>query len=190
LILDRNLGDPIELGNKGLVSTGGICQAWLSRLDNIKKKKANDPDISPLARVTGPPLLIIRQPTDDPATIDVDESKFPTRGTVLFTVYDPGNVDASTGFCVGTSFVIQLDFEQDINPAIPEDCQTGSATAQVIKIGIGFITLTAGPTSPILALSGIGFKGIATLQQSPLPGPTPTTPNITVLSWQELSCDY
>jgi hypothetical protein len=196
--------------------TYGICQAWVKRVDEIiiydaaedgcgesdcTNGEDDDNDglidegistnntVSRVARVTGSPLLVIRQSQgDDPSTPDVNEANLPTTGTAIFTVYDPEQIEVESGLCVGTSYAILVDFHHDGSFG---DCTVaGTAVAQAISIGVGFRTLTAGPTSPIMAASGIGSDSQATLGAGP-ESPWPTAgPEITVLSWQELSCDY
>jgi hypothetical protein len=177
-ILDKTLDD-------------NICQTWVARLTELQLIDDNgqvllnddgtERRLTGLARVTGPPLMIIRKPGEN--------ETLPTRGTVLYTVYDSGTVDSSTGYCVGTSYAVLLDFEHQIGDP-EEPCDTGSASAQIIQIGIGFITMTAGPTSPILALSGIGKGSQASLGL--FTGETHAQPlsDMTVLSWQEMDCRY
>ncbi|UCF80806.1 MAG: hypothetical protein JSV08_09965 [Acidobacteriota bacterium] len=207
LVTDENLVDPAL--TKGSTSHG-ICQAWVVRLDNIAivgevlicgeadcdNGLDDDGDglideldpaptitgtLSPSARVTGSPLLVIQRE----ASLG---GAGRTSGTAIFSVYDPIEIP-DTGPCVGTSFAIVVDF-QHVNNF--ENCNdpTGATVAQAIEIGIGFQTLTAGPTSPIMAVSSTKFGDAAKLKKvkgMKWPG---AGPEITVLSWQELSCDY
>jgi hypothetical protein len=178
-LVDEEVVGELQCGES--ICDDGVDNDLDGLIDELDPAPVSTGTLTPAARVTGSPLVIIQR---EVALGGAGR----TSGTAIFSVYDPGKIP-DAGPCVGTSYAIFVDF-QHVNNFMNCDDPTGSTVAQAIEIGIGFRTLTAGPTSPIMAVSSTAFGEGAKLEHVPGKPYGPAGPEITVLSWQELSCDY
>lgn len=171
------------------------CAIWTSaKLDVIEDPLTNSTVFSANARVTSSPLLIIDKadavtanPDYDPSDTDSEEFMQNQMGTALFTIYDPTQPSDMSDFCGGASFVVVVEFETDV--LNPNACVSGSTTA-IVQIGVGFVSMAAGPDSPILAVSGVGEGAVAGLEKMEGVGWQPPPRDVNVLSIQRMKCDY